>query len=103
MKLQIEYGKDRGTDSIEPVGLVEACLQIKIDGSACGTPQAIIVRSDDSELIATGPQICIVSNATRAAINPVTVESFELVFESDLFRSHETERSVIKVETAFAR
>src|SRR5712664_3673107 len=103
IKLPDEYGQDKSTESIEPVCLVEVWLQIKFEGDACGTPQAIIVRSDDSELIATGPQICIVSNATRAAINPVTVESFELVFESDLFRSHETERSVIKVETAFAR
>ena len=103
IKLPDDHSQDQSTESIEPVGLVEVWLQIKIEGRAGGTPHAIIVRSDHAEFIATGPQICIVSNATHPAINPVTIKSFELVFEPDFFRGHETERCIIKIKTALAR
>ncbi len=103
IKLPDDHSQDQSAESIEPVGLVEVWLQIKIEGGAGGTPQAIIVRSDHAEFIATGPQICIVGNAARPAINPVAIKSLELVFEPDFFRGHETQRSVIKIKTALAR
>src|SRR5437764_4556366 len=103
IKLPDEYRQAQKTEGVEPVGLVEVWLQIKIEGGAGGAPQAIIVRSDDSELIATGPQICIVSNATRSTVHPVAIKPFELVFEPDSFRGHKTERRVIKIQAALAR
>src|SRR5207249_11240155 len=87
-------------ENIEPVRLIEMWFQIEIESGGCRTPQAIIVRSDHSEFVATGAQISIVSNATRSTIHPVAIKPFELVFEPDFFRGHETERSVIKIKTA---
>src|SRR5882724_9663918 len=103
IKLPGQDRKQQRAQNIEPIRLVEVRPQIKIEGRARRTPEAIIVRSDYPELVTSGPQVCVVRNATRSTIYPVAVKPFELVFEPDFFRSNKTKRRVIKIKTALAR
>src|SRR5262245_46680772 len=48
-------------------------------------PNTVAVGCDDAERVTARRQVREISHATRADLNPIDIESFELMLEFDLF------------------
>src|SRR5437762_9344230 len=102
IKLPCEQSQTQDAKRVEQIGLIEIWFQIKSKRGARLVPHTIVIARDHSEAIVTRPQVRVVSDASRAAINPVSVKAFEFILESDLLRCYEAWRGVIKVESSLA-
>src|SRR6267378_7743268 len=95
-----EHSQAEHEDRVKPIGLIEVWFQVKTESSAAFIPNAIVVTGDNTERVSSGTQISVVSDATRAAIDPVPVKAFQLVLEPDLLRRHEARRRVVEVKAS---
>src|SRR5215813_11758176 len=88
---------------IEPVGLIEARLEIELKSRALLAPNAVIVCSHHPKAVVARLQVCIKGGATCSAIDPIGIKALELIFESDFIGRHKAQCRVVKVQTSNAR
>src|SRR5262245_51238592 len=68
-----------------------------------GVPHAVAVGGDHFEGVFARRRVRIVSRAPRPGVDPIVVQAFQLVLESDLFRVDEAESGVLDLEILLPR
>src|SRR5205085_2402858 len=99
IELPDDEGQTENREGIEPVGLIEMGLQIKVERCARFVPDAVIVGGHDAKPVCARRKICVIGCAARPAVNPILIEAFELVLESDFLRRNKAQARVIEIES----
>ena len=73
------------------------------EGCTFVVPKAVAVGCDHTERVSARRQVRIISYASRSDINPIAIETFELMFVFDLFRLDVAESGVAYLQTSLAR
>src|SRR5262249_7834966 len=89
-------------NGVEPVSLIEMRLQVKAKGGPRLVPHAVVVAGNHSECIVSGGNVRVVSDPAGPCRNPVSVKTFELVFELDLVGRNKAQAGVVKRKAAAA-
>src|ERR1043165_9906089 len=78
-------------------------LQIEVDGCSLLVPYPVAICRHHAKLVIPRSQVRVIRYAAIAAIDPIAIKAFELIFESHILRGYKTGRRVIKVEARAAR
>src|SRR4029079_12163742 len=91
------------TESVKPIRLVKAWLEIELNRRSSLIPNAIVVCCNYTQLVVAGPEVCVRGDTSCAAVDPVVVEAFEFVFETHVLRCDKTQRRVIEIKPRTTR
>src|SRR4029079_9648400 len=91
------------TESVKPIRLVKAWLEIELNRRSSLIPHAIHARCNYTKLVVAGPGVCVRGDTSCAAVDPVVVEAFEFVFETHVLRRYTNQRRVIEIESGTTR
>src|SRR5262249_2802950 len=89
--------------SIEPVSLIEVGAEIKLEQRSRLVPHPIIIRSEHVELVAARRHMSVRRDSFAAGVNPVRIKTLQLVLETHLLRSYQTQGGVVKLVPLLAR
>src|SRR6185295_8094534 len=95
--------KSEHAGCVEPIRLIEKRLQIQTECGAGFVPNAIVVAGNHPKAVIPGAQISVISNAPRAAVNPILVEAFQFVLKLYFLGSDKAWRGEVEVEASSTR
>src|SRR5215216_5728352 len=97
VKRPCDEARDSRKREVEPVGLIEMGLQVEPEGGPFLVPDAVVVAGHASKRILARRDARVISHTPAVCLDPILVEPFELILESDFFGGHETQARVLKL------
>src|ERR1700679_2893372 len=85
-------------EQLEPNRLEECRRDAKFNDRTSPIPHTVIIGGNDLEPVRACPQICVKCSPPTPRINPLIVDSFQLVLKADPLRDRDAERSVIDLD-----